>query len=258
VKKYYLYLITNLVNGNIYVGKRTCNCIPEKDNKYIGSSKLLKLAVKKYGIENFRKEILRECNSLEELNMEELNIVNSQFVTRKDTYNMHIGGKGGWNHINNIPKEDRPNIKSFKEKVRNGKIKPFSSKNWLNAVRASNKRVIRGIAGRRGHTLSKEQKESISKASIGNTKWKYNKHKFIHKDEREETNFIITTYNEKPEGFIFLYEWKKRNKKTKFSWYNDGTNNYFLKEDNKKILFLIKGRLNCFYKKKKEDAELKV
>ena len=58
-----IYKTTNLINGKIYVGQDTKN-----NPNYLGSGKILKFALKKYGIENFKKEILEECLTLDELN----------------------------------------------------------------------------------------------------------------------------------------------------------------------------------------------
>ncbi len=61
-----IYKTTNLVNGKFYVGKSKYN-----DPEYLGSGIILKKAILKYGIENFNKEILEQCNSDAELNERE-------------------------------------------------------------------------------------------------------------------------------------------------------------------------------------------
>jgi hypothetical protein len=58
------------------------------------------LAITKYGQENFTRIILHECSSQEELNNLERTIVNEEFILREDTYNLTLGGGGGWYHIN--------------------------------------------------------------------------------------------------------------------------------------------------------------
>ena len=51
---HYVYEITNLANGMKYIGKRTCKCEIEND-RYMGSSDILRRAIKKYGINNFKR-----------------------------------------------------------------------------------------------------------------------------------------------------------------------------------------------------------
>lgn len=97
---YYVYQITNLVNNKIYVGKRKSVKHPSED-RYYGSGKQILAAIKKYGLENFRKEVLYYCNDLAELATVEKKIVTEEFIKRLDTYNMHKGGYGGFEHINN-------------------------------------------------------------------------------------------------------------------------------------------------------------
>ena len=88
MKKGVIYKTTNLINGKFYIGKDSNN-----DPTYLGSGILLKLAIKKYGSENFVKEILEEC-LIDELSkkeifwIEELNAIH-------DGYNIAAGGKGG-------------------------------------------------------------------------------------------------------------------------------------------------------------------
>jgi hypothetical protein len=96
---YYVYQITNLLNNKIYVGKHKSAKHPS-ENGYYGSGKQITAAIKKYGIENFNKEVLHYCSSLEEMANKEAEVVTEDFVKRPDTYNMHKGGPGGWDHYN--------------------------------------------------------------------------------------------------------------------------------------------------------------
>ena len=62
---HYIYKITNLINGKIYIGQHTTSNL---DDGYMGSGKILIRAIKKYGVENFRKEIQGFYEDIDELN----------------------------------------------------------------------------------------------------------------------------------------------------------------------------------------------
>ena len=93
---FYLYKVTNLKNGKYYLGKRSYRGGDAKDDtKYLGSGKLIKRAVKKYGKESFKKEIIEIFNSLEELNKAEKQLITEKEVNDPLCYNTTLGGHGG-------------------------------------------------------------------------------------------------------------------------------------------------------------------
>jgi group I intron endonuclease len=77
------------VNGKYYIGQDSKN-----DPNYLGSGKLLKYAIEKYGIENFQKEILETCNTKEQLNEREIFWI-SKLDAIETGYNIARGGGGG-------------------------------------------------------------------------------------------------------------------------------------------------------------------
>lgn len=96
VKTFYtIYQITNNINGKIYIGKHQTQ---DLEDTYLGSGKLISKAVKKYGKENFTKEVLLICLSKEDLNLYEKLLIkekNSCILDEKHTgYNMTRGGDG--------------------------------------------------------------------------------------------------------------------------------------------------------------------
>lgn len=108
MKKHYLiYQITNIANNKIYIGKHITEVV---DDDYFGSGKLIQAAIKKYGLDKFVKTILFECQNKEEMDLLERYVVTKEFCYRDDTYNINVGGDGGWNYINQF-RNDNPAIK---------------------------------------------------------------------------------------------------------------------------------------------------
>lgn len=93
MKIHIIYKITNSINGKFYIGKHSTNNI---EDNYLGSSKILYRAIKKYGKENFTKEILDIFYTEQEALDKESELVNETFVNRKDTYNLTLGGSGSF------------------------------------------------------------------------------------------------------------------------------------------------------------------
>lgn len=94
---YTIYKTTNKINGKIYIGKHQTK---DLDDGYMGSGININRAIKKYGIENFKKEILFVFETEKEMNEKEAELVNDEFVLREDTYNICAGGQGGWGYYN--------------------------------------------------------------------------------------------------------------------------------------------------------------
>jgi hypothetical protein len=100
---YTIYKTTNIVNGKFYIGKHQTK---DLNDGYLGSGKLLKRAIKKYGIENFHKEILFECRSEEHMNtLEKILVVPDPELN----YNLCDGGKGGFGYINSFCHNNKNN-----------------------------------------------------------------------------------------------------------------------------------------------------
>ena len=94
---YYLYQITNLVNGKIYVGVHKTQNL---NDEYMGSGKVILRAIKKHGINNFKKKIIEQFDSEEAMFAREKEIVTEEFLARDDVYNLRRGGRGGFDCIN--------------------------------------------------------------------------------------------------------------------------------------------------------------
>jgi hypothetical protein len=87
-----IYKTTNNVNGKIYIGQDYYN-----NPKYFGSGLIIQRAIKKYGIDSFKKEILERCKTQEELNEREIYwIAFYNSCDKKIGYNISHGGQGGY------------------------------------------------------------------------------------------------------------------------------------------------------------------
>lgn len=109
---YYLYQITNLVNGKIYVGVHKTKSL---DDGYMGSGKVLNRSIQKHGIENFNKVILETFENAEAMYAREKEIVTEEFLLREDTYNLRRGGNGGFDYINKVGKNVLLNEQRIKD-----------------------------------------------------------------------------------------------------------------------------------------------
>jgi hypothetical protein len=89
----FIYETTNLINGKKYIGKKQ---YIDGWETYFGSGILLKMAIKKYGIDNFRRLILCECKTEKELNEKEKFYIQLYNANNNEMYyNLAEGGTGG-------------------------------------------------------------------------------------------------------------------------------------------------------------------
>lgn len=86
-----VYKITNLINGKVYVGQTT-RTIKERLNEHKRSTSPIGKAIRKYGIENFKSELIATCNSLSELNECEIFWIEELDCKVPNGYNVNSGG----------------------------------------------------------------------------------------------------------------------------------------------------------------------
>lgn len=150
---YTIYKISCNKTGKIYIGKHQTKDLTDG---YMGSGKLLLRAQKKYGIENFSKEILHVFDTEDEMNKMEAYLVSEEFCQRDDTFNLCPGGKGGWGYINQtVCKSDLVERAKSAGSLRKEKLKALYGDDWAKKLtepaREKAKSMIQsGMIDRRG------------------------------------------------------------------------------------------------------------
>lgn len=122
----------------------------------MGSGKLLKRAIKKYGLENFVKEILFIFDNEQEMNDKEKELV----VISEETYNLCSGGHGGFDYINKnslnpriMSAEQARYIRSFRKSFKG------SASHLVEAIK---KKYPNGVWLGKSHKWESRQKISLA------------------------------------------------------------------------------------------------
>lgn len=115
----FIYCTTCKINGKKYIGK---NGFCRWEN-YLGSGKLLKRAIKKYGKENFYREIIYIAYDKDELDKVEIMFIKEHgAVESSDYYNITSGGDGGATTTGKSPSEETRKKISLAQKGEKGRM----------------------------------------------------------------------------------------------------------------------------------------
>lgn len=205
----YIYKTTNLINGLIYIGQHKAKV---KSATYIGSGKILWQAIRKFGIENFKNEVLEWCETAEELNEREIYWIEKLNARTKGIgYNLALGGHSQKMYKRGeMPIEQRQRISN---KLKGHTLSKESIEK-MRATRRANPRVML-------HT--NEAKKKIS----DNVKDRIS----IHKDDVEKR-----IYQHELQLYIndgWELGGRKRNRKSSLPhvWITDGMTSHFITID---------------------------
>ena len=166
MKEYFIYITTNLINGKQYIGQHQ----GYSNDKYLGSGVNLIKAIKKYGKENFKREILEFCKK-EELDLKEQYWIKYYNAYENENfYNLSKGGqKGdGWEaarrYLENHPEERKQIYKKNIERLREWeKQNPDKVQQNINKMINGSKKYFKEHP---------EERERIMKqVNLGKEKW---------------------------------------------------------------------------------------
>lgn len=160
-----IYKTTNLINDKIYIGQDA-----RHNPKYLGSGKILRLAIKKYGKENFKKDILEIVDDITKAAEREAYWI--EFFNARNHeigYNILSGGISwiGMHHTEetkNKISETRKNNKSAvgEKNAMFGKKHTEESKQKMSKSSKGKKISEEAKQKRKGKKLTEEHKNNIS------------------------------------------------------------------------------------------------
>ena len=179
---HYTYMVTNNINGKVYVGSHSWKG-EGLDPNYYGSGTAITRAVKKYGKENFQVEVLYFYDTVEECRADEERILTEYNV--KDcphSYNLKNSAIG---FTSGDITEDT------KRKMREHKFSDEHRKKLSQALK--------------GKTLSEEHRKNISQAMKGKTSDKHRK-KLSQAQNYEKIPIVAIDKNNKVKIFESIIE----------------------------------------------------
>lgn len=166
MKKHFIYLTTNLITNEKYIGKHHGKI----DDGYLGSGTILQRAIKKYGKENFKREILYVSKDSQENNLKEKEFIKKyNAVEDKTFYNISEGGDGG-DIFHCLPIEQQEKLRqSQRERMLGEKNPSFGI--HLSEETKEKIRQNRDTS----YMQTKEYKKNMSKATSGEKNGMYGK-----------------------------------------------------------------------------------
>lgn len=170
----HVYLVTNKINGKVYVGQ-TVQTMAKRWNGQVsgGAGSILKNAIKKYGKEEFCTETLVYADNQQQLDKDEdFYILLSGALNRKVGYNLKRGGANGRMSEESKAKLSRallglPKSESHKQKLRLIKL---GNQNWLGKTHTAETKAKQRAARlgkhcpHKGHSQTEETRQKLRDA----------------------------------------------------------------------------------------------
>lgn len=135
---HYIYKTTCDVTGRWYVGMHSTTKL---DDGYMGSGKILRYSIRKYGVENHTKEILEFLPTREELVLREIEIINKELMSDGLCMNLKEGGQGGFFNIEAV-KKGRAITDKILEKKYGSDFRKIVVKNYRNSLSHDDKLIL--------------------------------------------------------------------------------------------------------------------
>lgn len=171
-----IYLRTNIVNGKQYVGQT--NDMKKRDYQWYNTDMVyagtyITNARNKYGTENFKTKILKECETQEQLNFWEQYYIKKLNTKVPNGYNLTDGGDGISGYHFSV---------ESKKKMSDAKIGKYVGENsWNYGVKRSDEFKTALSERQKGKKHTEEWKKNMS---VNNPKYWLGKHRSIIEKEK--------------------------------------------------------------------------
>ena len=173
-KQYHIiYRTVNTLTGKEYIGVHSTN---DLDDGYIGTGKYIGRAIKKYGKDIFERQILSFHKDRSAALQRERALVNRKYLNETHTYNIRIGGEGGFAAGKHHPHYGKPRSEATKRKIgekSRGRIASPETLHRLSVATSGRNNPMYGKRGKNsplyGRKHSDESKRKMSEALKGRT-----------------------------------------------------------------------------------------
>ncbi len=176
----------------------------------------MRRAIKKYSVSNFDREVLFFFDNPLDMFTKEKELVTESFVASPDTYNLVVGGSGGFKVLD---------VDDWKNKLKQSSANRKNKQPML------------------GKTHSAETKERMSNNNKGRTAWnKGLPGTWVGKSHTDESKEKISQ-NRKGKTAGAKNPMFGKSAVAGRKWYNDGINTFYLFPDDPATATLVTGRL---------------
>ena len=164
-----IYKTTCMHTNKYYIGMHTTKNLQDG---YLGSGKILKRSLNKYGRENHIFEIIESLPDKASLIVREREIVNEALLLDELCMNLKVGGEGGFSNLEHAFKAQSSGGKQTIENVRSAHFKKLKEdaeykQKWQQKLKESNLRLFKG---------KKHSSESSDKMKRAKEKYKGENH----------------------------------------------------------------------------------
>jgi len=252
---YKIYKITNITNNKVYIGK-TSKTIEKRFSEHVKNSKnrinrYLYDSMNKYGVDNFKIEILDCVNSNNDANNIEIYYISEYNSNNKDFgYNMTIGGDGGntGKYYYGKSPYDWWVEKYGKEQADIMKIEIYQNISLKLRNRWSGV-TYEERYGDESDNIKQKISESHKKSGHKPPKhdWKNNTHPFLGKNQSDEVKNRLSLFRS-GKTYEELYGIEKSielKQKFRHKWLGEKNPNYVNSVDNDEIIFILTNLIKC-------------